>query len=44
MKKDKKNSDKKINLILLRKIGKAVYNLNYNYKKLYSFMKNELAN
>ena len=42
--KDKKNSDKKINLVLLKKIGKPVYNLKFNYKKLHSFLKKELIN
>jgi len=42
--KDKKNSDKKINLVLLKKIGKPIYNLKFNYKKLHSFLKKELIN
>jgi len=44
MEKDKKNDSKKINLILLKNIGKPIFNLNYNKNKLYSFMKNELIN
>ena len=44
MKKDKKNSAKKINLVLLKKIGKPVINLNFENKKLYSFLKRELIN
>ena len=42
MKKDKKNSNKKINLVLLKKIGKPIFNLNFENKKLYSFLKKEL--
>ena len=44
MKKDKKNNDKKINLILLKKIGKPIFNSSYKNKKLYSFLKTELIN
>ncbi len=44
MKKDKKNNENKINLVLLKKIGKPIYNLNFNEKKLYSFLKEELIN
>ena len=44
MKKDKKNNTKKINLVLLKKIGKPVINLNFENKKLYSFLKRELIN
>jgi len=33
---------KKINLILLKKIGKPIFNLNFKNKKLYSFLKKEL--
>ena len=44
MKKDKKNTNKKINLVLLKKIGKPIYNLNFNEKKIISFMKNRLFN
>ena len=43
MRKDKKNNNKKINLILLKKIGKTIYNLSFNDKKIYSFLKNELT-
>jgi len=39
---DKKNNNKKINLILLKKIGKPIFNLNFENKKLYSFLKKEL--
>ena len=42
MKKDKKNNSKKINLVLLKKIGKPMFNLNFKNKKLYSFLKKEL--
>jgi len=44
MEKDKKNNSKKINLVLLRKIGKPVFNINFNNKKLYTFLKKELIN
>ena len=43
MKKDKKNVDKKINLILLKKIGLPVYNLKFDLKKINLFMKKELT-
>ena len=42
MKKDKKNNTKKINLILLNKIGSPTYKLNFNEKKIYLFLKKEL--
>ncbi|MDA9687647.1 3-dehydroquinate synthase [Candidatus Pelagibacter sp.] len=42
MKKDKKNNNKKINLILLRKIGLPVYNSQFNEKKISLFLKKEL--
>jgi len=44
MKKDKKNNKKKINLVLLKKIGKPVFNINFDNKKLYTFLKTELIN
>ena len=44
MKKDKKNNSTKINLVLLRKIGKPIFNKNFNDKKLYSFLTKELIN
>ena len=44
MKKDKKNNTKKINLVLLKKIGQPVFNLNFENKKLHSFLKEELIN
>jgi 3-dehydroquinate synthase len=44
MKKDKKNNSSKINLVLLKKIGKPTLNKNFNDKKLYSFLKKELIN
>ena len=37
MKKDKKNSTKKINLILLKKIGYPLYNYQFNEKKFFYF-------
>ena len=42
--KDKKNNSKKINLVLLRKIGQPVFNINFNNKKLYTFLKTKLIN
>ena len=39
MEKDKKNNNKKINLVLLKKIGKPVFNINFDNKKLYTFLK-----
>ena len=42
MKKDKKNNTKKINLVLLKKIGYPIYKLQFNEKKIISFMKKEL--
>ena len=42
IKKDKKNSTKKINLVLLRKIGSSIYNLQFNENKIHFFLKKEL--
>jgi len=44
MNKDKKNNNNKINLILLKKIGNPILNLNFNQKKIGYFIKNELIN
>ena len=44
MKKDKKNDTKKINLVLLKKIGQPILNLNFENKKVHSFLKSELIN
>ena len=44
MKKDKKNNNQKINLVLLKKIGNPNFNLNFQNKELYSFLKKELTN
>ena len=44
MKKDKQNNTKKINLILLKKIGHPILNLNFENKKIHSFLKGELIN
>ena len=44
MKKDKKNKNKKINLILLKKIGKPILKLSFENKKIHSFLKSELIN
>ena len=43
MKKDKKNNTKKINLILLKKIGLPIYKLQFNEKKIKLFLKKELT-
>ena len=42
MKKDKKNNTKKINLVLLKKIGSPVYKLKFDEKKITSFLRKEL--
>jgi len=44
MTKDKKNSSKKINLILLKKIGSAVINNEYTNIKIHDFLKRKLIN
>ena len=44
IKKDKKNTSNKINLILLKKIGKPVFDLNFESKKIESFLRKELVN
>ena len=42
--KDKKNTSKKINLILLKKIGSTIINYQYNILKIKKFLKKELTN
>ena len=42
--KDKKNNSEKINLILLKKIGKPIFNKQYSKKNLSSFLRKFLAN
>ena len=42
MKKDKKNNTKKINLILLKKIGLPIHGLQFTEKKINIFLKKEL--
>ncbi len=42
--KDKKNNSEKINLVLLKKIGKPIFNKQYSKKKLGLFMKKILTN
>jgi len=42
--KDKKNNSEKINLVLLKKIGKPIYNKQYSKKKLNLFLKKFLIN
>ena len=44
MMKDKKNTTKKINLILLKKIGFAAVNNQYSNKHIKNFLKQELIN
>ena len=44
MMKDKKNNNNKINLVLLKKIGKVNYNCQFNDSRLYRFFSNELIN
>ena len=44
MTKDKKNISKKINLILLKRIGSTVINNEYNSLEIKKFLKNELSN
>ena len=43
MRKDKKNTSKKINLVLLKKIGKPIFNLDYSENKIKSFIKDKLV-
>ena len=42
MKKDKKNNTKKINLILLKKIGSPIHKIHFNENKINLFLKKEL--
>ena len=42
--KDKKNNSEKINLVLLKKIGKPIFNKEYTKKKLNLFLKKFLTN
>ena len=42
--KDKKNNSEKINLVLLKKIGKPIFNKEYSKKNLSLFLKNFLTN
>ena len=42
MKKDKKNNTKKVNLVLLKKIGSPVYKMQFDEKKINLFLKKEL--
>ena len=44
MRTDKKNVSKKINLILLKKIGSTIINNNFDDLKIKKFLKNELTN
>ncbi len=44
MTKDKKNNSEKINLVLLKKIGKPIYNKQYSKNNLSLFMKRILTN
>jgi len=42
--KDKKNNSEKINLVLLKKIGKPIFNKQYSKRKLSLFLRNFLTN
>ena len=42
MKKDKKNITKKLNLVLLKKIGSPIYKLQFDEKKIHIFLRKEL--
>ena len=42
--KDKKNNSKKINLVLLKNIGKPIFNKQYSKKKVNLFLRNFLTN
>ena len=42
--KDKKNNSEKINLVLLKKIGKPIFNKQYSKKYLSLFLKKFLTN
>ena len=42
MKKDKKNTTKKINLVLLKKIGLPILKIDLNENKINIFLKKEL--
>ena len=44
MKKDKKNYTNRINLVLIKKIGSPIHKLEFNEKKIISFLKKELTN
>ena len=44
MKKDKKNNNSNINLVLLNKIGNVHYNCQFNNLKVNRFLKAELVN
>ena len=44
MKKDKKNNNNKINLVLLNKIGKATYDHQFKVPIIYKFLNKELIN
>tara|TARA_Y100000741_G_scaffold364252_1_gene354648 strand:- start:313 stop:1419 length:1107 start_codon:yes stop_codon:yes gene_type:complete len=44
MKKDKKNNSQKINLVLLKRIGRPNFKLDFKDEELYSFLKRELIN
>ena len=42
MKADKKNNSSKINLILIKKIGKVLLDLKFDQSKIKKFLNNEL--
>ena len=43
MKSDKKNNSSKINLILIKKIGKTILDLRYDQSKIKKFLISELV-
>ena len=44
MKKDKKNYNQEINLVLLKKISSPIFNINYSSDEILSFLERELIN
>ncbi len=44
MKSDKKNNNKRINLILIKNFGKIILNKRFNEKQIKNFLKSELNN
>ena len=44
MKNDKKNNSNKINLVLLKNLGRPIIDQRFNGKEIGTFLKNELNN